>query len=214
MQIVEIVLHFAVGQFAVDQVAEVVVVIAVAVVGFQAVVGDGRAIVIGQDIVRGVEGEQFVAGLGNPAQFVVLEMRRSCPLVGAVGQVAGAVVAVAAFDGGLAIARHYFGFAFAAFGQIVEGGDLPFQTTQGIEFVAAGEFTLCAEDFAVQLIAFDVGDDFVVEADLVQVAAAVIQVVDLSAVGQDGGGTVAVEVELIKNNAYGKGLLKMYFRRP
>ena len=214
MQIVEIVLHFAVGQFAVDQVAEVVVVIAVAVVGFQAVVGDGRAIVIGQDIVRRVEGEHFVAGLGNPAQFVVLEMRRSCPLVGAVGQVAGAVVAVAAFDGGLAIARHYFGFAFAAFGQIVEGGDLPFQTTQGIEFVAAGEFTLCAEDFAVQLIAFDVGDDFVVEADLVQVAAAVIQVVDLSAVGQDGGGTVAVEVELIKNNAYGKGLLKMYFRRP
>ena len=66
----------------------------------------------------------------------------------------------------------------------------------------------------MQLIAFDVGDDFVVEADLVQVAAAVIQVVDLSAVGQDGGGTVAVEVELIKNNAYGKGLLKMYFRRP
>ena len=66
----------------------------------------------------------------------------------------------------------------------------------------------------MQLIAFDVGDDFVVEADLVQVAAAVIQVVDLFAVGQDGGGTVAVEVELIKNNAYGKGLLKMYFRRP
>ena len=67
----------------------------------------------------------------------------------------------------------------------------------------------------MQLIAFDVSDDFVVvEADLVQVAAAVIQVVDLSAVGQDGGGTVAVEVELIKNNAYGKGLLKMYFRRP
>lgn len=49
----------------------------------------------------------------------------------------------------------------------------------------------------MQLIAFDVGDDFVVEADLVQVAAAVIQIVDLSAVGQDGGGTVAVEVVLV-----------------
>ena len=35
----------------------------------------------------------------------------------------------------------------------------------------------------MQLIAFDVGDDFVVEADLVQVATAVIQIVDLSAVG-------------------------------
>ena len=129
MQIVEIVLHFAVCQFAVDEVAEVVVVIGRAVVGFQAVVGDGRAIVIGQDIMRGVEGEQFAAGFGDSTEFVVLEMRRSRPLVGAVGQVAGAVVAVAAFDGGLAIARRYFGFAFAAFRQIIEGGDLPFQTT-------------------------------------------------------------------------------------
>ena len=78
---------------------------------------------------RGVEGEHFVAGLGNPTQFVVFEPGYSRPLVGAVGQVAGAAVAVAAFDGGLGISRHYFGFAFAAFGQIVEGGDLPFQTT-------------------------------------------------------------------------------------
>ena len=78
---------------------------------------------------RGVEGEQFAARLDNPAQFVVLEMRRSRPLVGTVGQVAGAVVAVAAFDGGLAITRRYFGFAFAAFCQFVEGGDLSFQTT-------------------------------------------------------------------------------------
>jgi len=128
MQVVEIVLHFAVGQFAVDQVTEVVVVIAGTVVGFQAVVGDGIE-VVWKDIVRGVEGEPFAARLGNPAQFVVLEMRRSRPLVGAVGQVAGAVVAVAAFDRGLAITRRYFGFAFTAFRQIIEGGDLPFQTT-------------------------------------------------------------------------------------
>ena len=78
---------------------------------------------------RRVEGEQFVARFGDSTEFVVLEMCRSRPLVGTVGQVAGTVVAVAAFDGGLAIARRYFGFAFAAFGQIVEGGDLPFQTT-------------------------------------------------------------------------------------
>ena len=75
----------------------------------------------------GVEGEQFAAGFGNPTQFVVLELGRSRPLVGTVGQVAGAVVAVAAFDSGLTIARRYF--AFAAFCQVVEGGDLPFQTT-------------------------------------------------------------------------------------
>ena len=127
MQIVEIVLHFAVGQFAVDQVAEVVVVIAAAVVGFQAVVGDGRAVVVGQDIVRGVEGEHFITRLGNPAQFVVLKPGRSRPLVGAVGH-AGTVIAVAAFDGGLAITRHDFGFAFAALSQVIEGGDLFFQT--------------------------------------------------------------------------------------
>ena len=41
MQVVEIVLHFAVGELTVDQVAELVVVIGRAVVGFQAVVGDG-----------------------------------------------------------------------------------------------------------------------------------------------------------------------------
>ena len=85
MQIVEVVLYFAVCQFAVDQVAEAVVVIAAAVVGFQAVVGDGRAVVIGQDIVRGVEGEHFITRLGNPAQFVVLEPGRARPLVGTVG---------------------------------------------------------------------------------------------------------------------------------
>ena len=45
VQVVEIVLHFAVGQFAVDGVAEVVVVIGRTVVGFQAVVGDGIEIV-------------------------------------------------------------------------------------------------------------------------------------------------------------------------
>ena len=56
----------------------------------------------------------------------------------------------------------------------------------------------------MQLIAFDVGDDFVVEADLVQVAAAVIQIVDLSAVGQDGGGTVAVEVVVVADG-FGNG---------
>ena len=43
MQVEEIVLHFVVGQFAVDEVSEVVVVATCAVVGFQAVVLSGRA---------------------------------------------------------------------------------------------------------------------------------------------------------------------------
>ena len=52
-----------------------------------------------EHIVLGVEGEQFANRLGYPAQFVVLEMGRTRPLASAVGQVA--VVAVAAFDGGV-----------------------------------------------------------------------------------------------------------------
>ena len=56
----------------------------------------------------------------------------------------------------------------------------------------------------MQFVAFDVGNDFVVEADLVQVAAAVIQVVDLSAVGQDGSGAVAVEVVVVADG-FGDG---------
>ena len=74
---------------------------------------------------RGVEGEQFVTGFSNPAQFVVFEMRRSRPLVGAVGQVAGAVVAVAAFDG---ISRCYCIFRCFDLRQLVECGNLFFQT--------------------------------------------------------------------------------------
>ena len=45
----------------------------------------------------GVEGEYFAIRFGNLAQFVVFKPGRARPLVGAVGQVAGVVVAVAAF---------------------------------------------------------------------------------------------------------------------
>ena len=68
-----------------DEIAEVVVVIVGTVVGFQAVVWDGRFIVVGQDIVCGAEGEQFTARFSNLTQFVVLEMRCARPLVGTVG---------------------------------------------------------------------------------------------------------------------------------
>ena len=73
MQVVEIVLHFVVGQFAVDEVTEVVVVIGHAVVGFQAVVRDGRAIVVGQDIVRGVEVACTFSG--NPKRLRSFEQK-------------------------------------------------------------------------------------------------------------------------------------------
>ena len=55
----------------------------------------------------------------------------------------------------------------------------------------------------MQFVAFDVADDFAVEADLVQVSAAVVQVINLAAVGQDGADTVAQRVVLV---AYGGAL--------
>ena len=73
----------------------------------------------------GVEGEQFVTGFSNPAQFVVLEVGRSRPLVGTVGQVTGTVVAVAAFDG---MSRCYCIFSCLSLRQLVECGNLFFQT--------------------------------------------------------------------------------------
>ena len=55
----------------------------------------------------------------------------------------------------------------------------------------------------MQFVAFDIGNDFAVEADLVQVSAAVVQVIDMAAVGQDGADAVAERVVLV---AYGGAL--------
>ena len=70
---------------------------------------------------RGVEGEQFIARLGNPAQFVVLEVRRSRPLVGAVGQVAVEVVVVADGFGNGQVQHVVLRIAPVGVGQAVSG---------------------------------------------------------------------------------------------
>ncbi|WP_442512523.1 hypothetical protein [Neisseria wadsworthii] len=54
-----------------------------------------------------------------------------------------------------------------------------------------------SSDFLMQPVAFDVADDFAVEVDLVQVAAAVVEVVDAAAVGKNGLNAVAERVVLI-----------------
>ena len=102
-----VILVFAVGQLAVDQVAQGVVGVFDAVVFFEAVAADRIAALsfgrfVGKDIVGGVEGECFAAaalavtGFLNASDFVVNIIKDAASLVGALDQVAGFVVGVAA----------------------------------------------------------------------------------------------------------------------
>ncbi|HHK5605698.1 TPA: hypothetical protein ACQUJM_002102 [Neisseria polysaccharea] len=96
---------FAIGQLAVDQVAQCVVGVFDAVVFFEAVAAANVAAFalpfgcfVGKDVVGGVEGEGFaaaglaVAGFPNASDFVVNVMKDAASLVGALDQVAGFVV--------------------------------------------------------------------------------------------------------------------------
>ena len=211
-EIVLVILVFAIGQLAVDQVAQCVVGVFDAVVFFKAVAAaDVVAFAlsfcrfVGKDVVGGVEGEGFaaaalaVAGFLNASDFVVNVIKDAASLVGALNQVAGFVVGVAAVDGA-AGQRVLFASGCLC---TAPNGTLAFQTTHGVVVVQAADAALRPLDFAVQFVAFDVTDDFAVEADLVQVSAAVVQVIDMAAVGQDGADAVAQRVVSV---AYGGAL--------
>ena len=141
----------------------------------------------------GVEGEGFaaaglaVAGFLNASDFVVNVMEDAASLVGALNEVAGFVVGVAAVDGAAGQRVLFAAGCWCA----TPDGTLAFQTTHGVVVVQAADAALRPLDFALQFVAFDVGNDFAVEADLVQVSAAVVQVIDMAAVGQDGADGVA-----------------------
>ena len=76
-------------------------------------------------------------------------------------------------------------------------GALALEPAHGVVVEAADECALGSLGFAVQPVAFDVGDGLAVEGDMVQVAAAVIKGADLLAVGQCGLEAVAVGVVLV-----------------
>ena len=158
-----------------------------------------------EDVVGGVEGEGFaaaglaVAGFLNASDFVVDVMEDAASLVGALNQVAGFVVGVAAVDGAAGQRALFAARCLCA----APNGTLAFQTTHGVVVVQAADAALRPLDFAVQFVAFDVGYDFTVEADLVQVSAAVVKVIDMAAVGQDGADAVAQRVVSV---AYGGAL--------
>ena len=205
-----VILVFAIGQLAVDQIAQCIVGVFDAVVFFEAVAAAKVAALpfggfVGKDVVGGVEGEGFaaaglaVAGFLNASDFVVNVMEDAASLVGALDQVAGFVVGVAAVDGA-AGQRVLFAVKRLC---AAPDGTLAFQTTHGVVVVQAADAALCPLDFAVQFVALDVADDFAVQADLVQVSAAVVQVIDMAAVGQDGADAVAQRVVLV---AYGGAL--------
>ena len=153
----------------------------------------------------GVEGEGFaaaglaVAGFLNASDFVVNVIKDAASLVGALNQVAGFVVGVATVDGAAGQWVLFAAWCLCA----APDGTLAFQTTHGVIVVQAADAALRPLDFAVQFVAFDVGYDFAVEADLVQVSAAVVKVIDLAAVRQDGADAVAQRVVSV---AYGGAL--------
>ena len=97
-----------------------------------------------------------VAGFLNASDFVVNVMEDAASLVGALNEVAGFVVGVAAVDG--AAGQRVL---FAAGGLCAApDGTLAFQTTHGVVVVQAADAALRPLDFAVQFVAFDVADDF------------------------------------------------------
>ena len=106
---------------------------------------------------------QFVEGAGEFAGRVVL--------VTAVDRVVGMLHQQVGLDAGVVQAREFF--------RRQARGELPALAAHGVVAEAAGERALGAQDFAVQVVALDVADQMSIEVELVQVAAAVVQVIEV-----------------------------------
>jgi hypothetical protein len=74
-------------------------------------------------------------------------------------------------DAGVVDAREFFRWQAR--------GELLTLAAHGVVAEAAGECALGTQDFAVQVVAFDVADQLTVEVELVQVAAAVVQAIEV-----------------------------------
>jgi len=85
---------------------------------------------------------------------------------------------------------------------------LPGFTAHGVVAEAAGEFALGAVDLLVQVVALEVADNLAVNIELMQMAAAVVQVVDLTAIGQGQHGRAAQRVVGVS------ALAQIYCRSP
>ena len=108
-EVVLVILVFAIRQLAVDQVAQCVVGVFDAVVFFEAVAATNVAALpfgrfVGKDVVGGVEGEGFaaaslaVSGFLNLSDFIVNVIKDAASVIGALDQVSGFVIGVAAVE--------------------------------------------------------------------------------------------------------------------
>ena len=198
-----VVVYFAVCLFFLDDVAEVVVVIAVAVVVADAVVVcrpsddfchrcGGRSVCFDMvaDVVRGVVGVAAPCCGHGLSQCVVTVLRAAATLVVAADEVAVLVVMVAASDG--------IGADFPAVGGSVrQYRPLLFQTACRVVPVTGRQPALRAPDFAVQCVALAIADGLAAEHEAVLVAAAVVMTAYPPSVGQVGGGTVTVAIVVV-----------------
>jgi len=85
-------------------------------------------------------------------------------------------------------------------------GVLPGLATHAVVTEATGELALGAIDLAMQIVAFHVADQLAIEVQLVQVTAAVVQVIQVLTGGQGQGGQVAERIVLVGKCALGCGL--------
>jgi hypothetical protein len=75
------------------------------------------------------------------------------------------------------------------------------EPSNGVKLVVTAQEALRALGFSVQAVAFDVADELTVNVDLVQMAGAVVEVVDGLAAGQRGLCAVAERVVLMADDA-------------
>ncbi|WP_416146751.1 hypothetical protein [Pseudomonas syringae] len=73
---------------------------------------------------------------------------------------------------------------------------------------ATGEFALRVVDLAVQVVALHVADQLAIKIQLMQVAAAVIQVVQVLAGGKGQRGQVAERIVVVGQRALGRGFFR------
>ncbi|VVO36425.1 hypothetical protein PS712_05442 [Pseudomonas fluorescens] len=134
---------------------------------------------------------QFIEGADQFAGRVVL--------VTAVDRVVGVFDQQVGLDAGVVDAREFFCRQARS--------KLPTLATHGVVTEAAGERALGAQHFAVQVVALDVADQLAVEVELVQVAAAVVQVIEVLAGGQRQRGEVAQWIVFVGQGALRRSLL-------